>query len=85
MFQYALGRHLSLKTHKKLYLDISGISGATKEKNTTQREYDLSRLSIDTEIYNKNEIDFSYTLSGLIKFYSKKILGKYPYQIIQER
>ncbi len=84
MFQYALGRHLALKNNEKLYLDLSGLS-SSNEKKTVQRDCDLFHLSVDAEILHKNHVDFSYTLIGLLKFYTKKYLHQYPYLIIQER
>lgn len=84
MFQYALGRHISLKNNEKLYLDLSGLLSG-KEKKTTQRDCDLFQLSIDAQVLEKNHVDFAYTIPSLLKFYSKKIFGRYPYSIVQER
>ena len=84
MFQYALGRHISLKNNEKLYLDLSGLFFA-KEKKTTQRDCDLFQFSIDAQILQKNHVDFAYTIPSLFSFHLKKLLNLYPYHIVQER
>jgi len=84
MFQYALGRHISIRNNEKLKLDLSGLN-SSKEKNTTKRDCDLLNLSVDAHELKDSSVDFSYTITGLMKFYIKKIFGKFPYSIIQER
>jgi len=84
MFQYALGRHISLKNNEKLYLDLSGLS-SSKEKKTTQRDCDLFHFSIKAQNLEKDNVDFAYTIPSLLRFYVKKMFGIYPYRIIQER
>ena len=52
LFQYAVGRALSLRNHCSLSLDISALRGTNKEE--TYRNYALDKFNIHAEIY-KND------------------------------
>lgn len=54
MFQYALGRHLSLKNGVSLNLDITSLEESTTD--VTKRRYGLSVFNIEATLATKNEI-----------------------------
>lgn len=56
MFQYALGRHLSIKNKVALMLDASALE--TNDSNVTKREYGLSVFNIEASLATKNEVDW---------------------------
>lgn len=74
MFQYALGRSLSLECHKKLLLDLSHL--VNQPKNEVPRKYEL-------DIFN---INAKTTLSPLELDSPKLFLSRTkPYKLINER
>lgn len=54
MFQYALGRHLSIKNNTDLKLDISALE--TNNSSVTKRRYGLSVFNIEASLATKNEV-----------------------------
>lgn len=54
MFQYALGRHLSIKNKASLKLDISFLE--EDGSNVTRRKYGLSAFNIEASIATENEV-----------------------------
>lgn len=81
MFQYALGRKLSIKNQTKLYLDDSSLNS---EKDTL-RINELNQFNVECCHLKEKNIIFSYNIKEFIQFYFKKWFWKYPYNIIQER
>jgi hypothetical protein len=47
MFQYAIGRSLSLKLKKKLFFDITFLKDKSYIENLTHRDYELSNFCIN--------------------------------------
>ena len=68
MFQYALGRALSVKNGAPFKLDIE----IYKINNSIERHYDLDFFNIVEEIAQKEEIPFFYRNSNSNKFLSKR-------------
>lgn len=58
MFEYALGRALSLKYNSKLGLDLSFLLDVTPRLNFTFRNYDLDVFNIKAEIVSNENISF---------------------------
>ncbi len=50
MFQYAVGRHLSVIHNAPLYLDTCFLNARSPKKNFTFRSYDISIFNIDASI-----------------------------------
>lgn len=80
LFQYALGRHLSIKNKTELKLDISDLNQANKIGNI-YRSFDLYQFNIKAPISTHEEIkNLKYTygrLSKICQFFSVKILRQY--------
>jgi hypothetical protein len=76
MFQYALARHLAIKTNSVLKLDISDLMKKEKNLNHTHRDFELNNFKIKAEIANSNEI--SEFKSKKIRFITKLILKLFP-------
>ncbi len=77
MFQYALGRVLSIKNNNELKLDINSYN----PNNLLQREYQLNSFNIQADVLPKNKF---FYLSRLIYkifklFKSKGIERKYNF------
>lgn len=72
MFQYALGRALSLKYATSLGLDVSFYD----PKFPSRRQYDLNIFNITGKILDKNEIPFKYRLFHNIKILEKLVKHK---------
>src|SRR3989344_4965519 len=66
MFQYALGRALSLRHNTELKLDTSFFN--LNLKNVTKRGYDLDVFNISAEVARKSDIPF------LFRLYNNKII-----------
>ena len=49
MFQYALGRFLSLKFHQEIKLDMSFLNNKKQHENFVYRDYDLGIFNIEAE------------------------------------
>lgn len=60
MFQYALGRALSVKNNVPLGLDLTFLLDRTPIPNFTFRNYDLDVFNIETSIVDKKDIPFLY-------------------------
>ena len=60
MFQYALGRSLSLKNEKELGIDLTFLLDRTPIPNFTFRDYNLGDFNIQARIVSKSEIPFLY-------------------------
>ena len=56
MFQYALARHLAIRTNSVLKLDISDLIKKDKDLNHTLRNFELKHFNIRTVIASKDEI-----------------------------
>lgn len=80
LFQYALGRHLSIKNKAELKLDISGLDRAEKVGNI-YRTFDLYSFNITAPIANEDEIKklkYPYgRLSKIWRTFSFKVLRKH--------
>ena len=61
MFQYAVGRNLSIKNRTKLKLDLSFLNSTTESDNFTKREYELDKLNVEGLLADK--ADLKYFLS----------------------
>jgi hypothetical protein len=72
MFQYALGRVLSIKNKTDLKLDISFFD--LKLSNITKRNYDLDVFNIKAEVVKKNSITtyISFLLRKIIRVSGKE-------------
>lgn len=70
MFQYALGRVLSVKNKTTLVFNVEAYLDQTSRpfRNITLRQYDLDVFNIDGRITSKNEIPFLYRMYGKGKF-----------------
>ena len=66
MFQYAIGRALSLRHNTEVKLDTSFFG--LNLKNVTKRNYDLDVFNIKAEISRKSDIPFAFRLrnSGML-------------------
>ncbi len=60
MFQYALGRSLSIKNNTQLGLDLTFLLDRTPIPNFTFREYQLDVFNIKATVVSKNDIPFLY-------------------------
>jgi hypothetical protein len=65
MFQYALGRALSIKNNTTLGLDLTFLLDRTPIPNFTFRDYDLDVFNIDATIVSKKDIPFLYQKHNL--------------------
>lgn len=72
MFQYALGRALSLRHDVSLGIDTSFYNSASKPK----RQYDLDVFNIVAKILNKNDTPIFYRICRKNKFLNKIIKHK---------
>ncbi|MES2416417.1 MAG: alpha-1,2-fucosyltransferase [Patescibacteria group bacterium] len=60
MFQYALGRALSIKNNTELGLDLTFLLDRTPIPNFTFRDYNLGDFNIQADIVSKKDIPFLY-------------------------
>ena len=56
MFQYALGKHLALKHHTKLKLDLTFLLDRTPHPNFTFRDYELGIFDINASFATEKEV-----------------------------
>ncbi|MES2592729.1 MAG: alpha-1,2-fucosyltransferase [Bacteroidota bacterium] len=74
MFQYALGRSLSLRNKSSLFLDRSGLENNSQHTHT-QRKYELDHFNIKANIGNGGFLTYNSVsaaiLYPLINFFSK--------------
>ncbi len=78
MFQYALGRALSLKNDTILKLDTTYLENKTKRKNFTFRNFDLSIFNIKAEIAKTSDLPFFYRfLNGRFVFIFEALVNKF--------
>ncbi|MGA2121749.1 MAG: alpha-1,2-fucosyltransferase [Methanoregula sp.] len=81
MFQYALGRVLSLKWHSDLYLDLTHLT--TPPPNITPRRYALDKFNIEADIASSGllkQVPFSQKeifLIGFRNFFTRKAIFQY--------
>jgi len=87
MFQYAVGRSLSLKYNTELKLDLNFLLNRTLRKNFVFRNFDLDLYNIKAEIASENEsLPYTYYHSRVIR----KLVGlktKYfngKYDVVEE-
>lgn len=75
MFQYAIGKHLSIKNNTSLGLYLDALLDRSKKKNHTFRNYDLDIFNINAEIVKKSEIPFFYRYyyKGILSFFVRSI------------
>lgn len=67
MFQYALGRAISLRNNTDLGLDLTFITDRTPKINFTFREYGLDVFNIKADIIPENKIPFLFkTFKGIL-------------------
>ena len=64
MFQYALGRALSIKHRVPLKLDTTFLLDRTQRPGMTFRDYELGVFSIDAAFATKKEIPFLHRMHG---------------------
>jgi hypothetical protein len=70
MFQYAIGRALSIKNNTKLGLDLAYLLDKTPRSNFTFRNYDLDIFNIHAEIIPQTKINFiNKTFKGKLGVY----------------
>lgn len=67
MFQYALGRALSLKNNTLLKLDLSFLLDRTTKENFTFRDFDLPIFTIQENIASPEEIRYYYNFYNRTK------------------
>lgn len=82
MFQYAIGRSLSLKLKKKLFLDTTFLKDKSHKENFTYRNYELSNFSIENNFLTLD--DFLIKRSRINYFYSFFNCSK-AYKVIIEK
>lgn len=76
MFQYALGRSVSIKNNTELKLDISHYC------DSKNREFSLNKLNISLNIVSPKELSHvDFPVKGLIKNVKKKIVKPYRKEI----
>lgn len=83
MFQYAMGRHLSILNRKPLKLDVSGFE---RYGGITQRKYALGCYQIQENFATEN--DFKYFNSfgtNKLKKWSQKLLPVHRRKLIKEK
>ena len=74
MFQYALGKAISIKKNLPLKLDLEYLLDRTPRKNFVFRNYDLSIYNCDPQIASKDDIE-NVLGGGLLKnIYINKLL-----------
>lgn len=82
MFQYAIGRALSVKNNVPLGLDLAYLLDRTPRKNFTFRNYDLDAFNIKAEIVEQSKISFiNKTFKGRLGLFFdlfRKIFIKLP-------
>jgi hypothetical protein len=86
MFQYALGRHLSIKHNTQLKLDLSFLLDRTQKPNFTFRNYDLDIFKITPQFADYFESLYGET-PGCEKIVKNCInrFRKFPLTIVQEK
>jgi hypothetical protein len=78
MFQYAVGRALSVKYNVPLGLDLSFLLDRTPRPNFTFRDYDLDVFNINAEIILESNIPFIYrTPKGKLRLFLSHIYRKF--------
>jgi len=81
MFQYALGRALSIKNEVPLGLDLTFLLDRTPIPNFTFRYYDLDVFNIQANVASKNDIPFLYRKHNLgifmryIDYFRRKLIN----------
>lgn len=84
MFQYALGRHLSLKHNTPLKLDLSFLLDRSPKPNFIYRDFDLDIFNMRPVFANFFESLGGKTPGNRIKKYLNTLRGS-PFSIIQEK
>lgn len=56
LFQYAFGKHLSIKHNTELKFDLSFLLDRTPKQNFVYRDYDLDLMNIEKVIATENEV-----------------------------
>ena len=75
MFQYAIGRHLSLKYNTKLALDLSLLKALPKDTNYTIRNYEL-------DVFNVKCSFFDLKLPRSLKLKQTDILNRLAFKLV---
>ena len=73
MFQYALGRSLSIKNNDSLGLDIESLLDRNSSLKNTFRDFDLDVYNINAEIVKRSMVPFmrKYYYKGFIAFFAR--------------
>lgn len=81
MFQYAIGRSLSLKNNTPLGLDVCYLLDRTPRKSFTFRDFDLELFNIKAEVLPKSKIPlwFRHIGKGIFFLMLNKIRDKIPF------
>lgn len=69
MFQYALGRKLSITNKVPLKFDLTFLNDRTFKENFTYRDFELNKLNLELDFANKLEIDYFQKQNNLFNFY----------------
>lgn len=82
LFQYAAGLSLSMHHHVPLKVDITELSGASKN-NDTKRDFDLQQLAMPPIVATVTEIN-EKTHQPFVEKYFQKLLPPYKRKIYKE-
>jgi hypothetical protein len=69
MFQYAIGREVSLRNNVPLKLDLTFLNDKTSKENFTFRNLEINKFKIDLEYANNEEINFFHKRNTLLYNY----------------
>jgi hypothetical protein len=69
MFQYALGRKLSISNKVPLKFDLTFLNDRTFKENFTYRDFELNKFNLEIEYANKEEINYFQKQNNLFNFY----------------
>ena len=84
MFQYAIGRALSIKYNVLLGLDLAFLLDRTPRTNFTFRNYDLDVFNINPFIVSQSKIPFIHRIfRGKVGYYLGDYLQKMNFHIIR--
>jgi hypothetical protein len=85
MFQYALGRHLSIKNGTTLKLDISELITTNENMDTTIRNYELNNFNIVDKISSNDDVLFVRQNKSKFLKIIKKITPYHLRAVVREK
>lgn len=86
MFQYALGRHLSIKNNVPLALDLTILNDRTPGQGVF-RDYDLDLLSVKADFAMPDQVPFQfrYYFTGKLQLFVNKLRARFVHHKGREK